>query len=132
MISALTGGQAPIIVDDVVKELELELISGHRISQKAGHYRSRSECVDSFATILDLKTGPNSLQPSANTTADIINSIDSASVSRHVVLAEKFATLVRSDQLDQYRELMRAAVTRIPQEMGLKYTMVNIPHCFAC
>ena len=132
MISALTGGKAPIIVDDSVKALELELLSSNRISRKRGHYRSRSVCVDTFSSILGLKTGPYPLQPSANTTADIIHSIDSLSVARHVTLAKKYDSLIRSNQLESYREQLRLTMMTIPKQLGLNYTMVNIPGCYAC
>ena len=132
MISSMTQGQAPIIIDDIVQELELELLSTKRISGKRAHLRNRSKCLDTFSRTLGLKNGTHPLQASANTTADIINSIDSKSVARHVALAKKFADLIRTQQLDSYREGLSVSMMKIPQEMGLEYKMVELKKCYTC
>lgn len=110
MISALTGGEAPIIVDELLRTLKLDLGSSTKLSTKPAHYQKRSYCVDSFSMVLGLKNGPNPLQTSTETTADIINSIDSESIERHVALAKKFDELTRTNQLDSYRKKLQVSM----------------------
>ena len=119
MISALTGGQAPLIVDDLLTNPEIELQSAKKISMTQKHGPRRNFCVDTFSLILGLKNGTNPLQSSTNTTADIIHSIDSLSAARHVALAQKFHDLQESKELDAYKDKLRDSMVKLPHEMGL-------------
>ena len=118
MISSMTEGQAPIIIDEIVEGLEIELESVKRISTKPGHYGVRSYCTDKYSSILGLKNGTHPLQASANTTADIINSIDSLSAQRHVALAKKLASFNDTNQLNLYRNRLWRVTRRVPKNWG--------------
>jgi len=68
-ISALTGGRAPLLVDDwalktlvkIESSTDDERNGGGGISQSHGHKKKRDECVDKFAFLLGLKDGYSTL-----------------------------------------------------------------------